>query len=583
MDLSCVKSKNLMEAVQKNRQEEILTRMRLGEKVDAVFTMGRTALHCAAANSNMEAVSTLLLYSPNLKICDSNGYTALHTACSRAGIAAEQIIQKLVSAGAELNTTNKFSRTALHECVISNNMAGARIILGGGASKDILDSEGRTPKDLAVSRDCLEMVELLSSENTSEVSVKEKAREVEVSNPSPLGACALPKMTVEEEKEALRRRLAELEEGETKSLESSLKEKRLALEKVKVDFRKQREIARAEIFKLEQKIKVLQTEEEKKSAELEKEIDKISSEIDKKKRVVERPDQNKDIESCLECPVCLEVCKPPLQVWQCPEGHIICGSCVDRPELRVCPQCRVSLTGQLSRNRALEDLARKTFPKEAEREAKKRSRAGAGGGGRGRMLGSNGNVANRNRRVGASRRAAQVQSQVDQLINFSHLGMEFLPSDFDDDSYDLTSELFLENVDDEFMPNFPSSISPTSALAWRGTPDRFSNRNSAMIQRLNSIRQRNSPGTGRRRSSPESYREQGHRRLPSASEFLVSGSHSPELGSSPSSSPTRIRSNTSSTQRNSDQAIYGPHSRGRGGRFRRASMDQRTSGSRHMR
>ena len=60
-----------------------------------------------------------------------------------------------------------------------------------------------------------------------------------------------------EEKEALRRRLAELEEGETKSLESSLKEKRLALEKVKVDFRKQREIARAEIFKLEQKIKVL--------------------------------------------------------------------------------------------------------------------------------------------------------------------------------------------------------------------------------------------------------------------------------------------------------------------------------------
>ena len=166
-----------------------------------------------------------ILSSP--QICDSNGYTVLHTACSRAGIAAEQIIQKLVSAGAELNTTNKFCRTALHECVISNNMAGARIILGGGASKDILDSEGRTPKDLAVSRDCLEMVELLSSENTSEVSVKEKAREVEVSNPSPLGACALPKMTVEEEKEALRRRLAELEEGETKSLESSLKEKRL--------------------------------------------------------------------------------------------------------------------------------------------------------------------------------------------------------------------------------------------------------------------------------------------------------------------------------------------------------------------
>lgn len=63
-----MKSKNLMEAVQKDRQEEILTRLRLGEKVDAVFTMGRTALHCASANSNIEAVSTLLMYSPDLKV-----------------------------------------------------------------------------------------------------------------------------------------------------------------------------------------------------------------------------------------------------------------------------------------------------------------------------------------------------------------------------------------------------------------------------------------------------------------------------------------------------------------------------------
>ena len=37
------------------------------------------------------------------------------------------------------------------------------------------------------------------------------------------------------------------------------------MEKTKSEFRKQREGARAEIFKLEQKIKVLQTEEEKKS------------------------------------------------------------------------------------------------------------------------------------------------------------------------------------------------------------------------------------------------------------------------------------------------------------------------------
>ena len=75
--------------------------------------------------------------------------------------------------------------------------------------------------------------------------------------------------------------------------------------------------------------------------------------------------------------------------------------------MRVCPQCRISLTGQLSRNRALEDLARKTFPREAEKEAKKKSRAGAGGGNRGA-----GNRPAASRRVGGGgRRAAQVQNQ----------------------------------------------------------------------------------------------------------------------------------------------------------------------------
>jgi len=567
MDLSCVKSKNLMEAVQKDRQEEILTRLRLGEKVDAVFTMGRTALHCASANSNIEAVSTLLMYSPDLKICDTNGNSALHIACSRSGRESEQIIEKLISSGAELNNVNKWKRTVLHECVISNNIAGAKIILEAGVNKNIKDSEGRTARELAINRDSKEMVDLLSSQgavNNSEV-VRANAL---LDNPDPLklGACAMPKqMTVEEEKEVLRRRLAELEEGETKSLENSLKEKRVALDKVKIEYRNQREVARTEIVKLEQKIKVLESEEEKKTSELVKEIEKIASELDKKKKD-DKPEKNKDIESCLECPVCLDVCKPPLQVWQCPEGHIICGSCVDRPELRVCPQCRISLTGQLSRNRALEDLARKTFPREAEKEAKKKNRGGGGGRGRSNVL------RNTSRRLEGGRRAAQVQSQVDQLINFSHLGLDYMDTEFDDDAYDLTSELFLENVDDEFMPNFPSAISPMSA--WRDPSHRNgSSRNSALIQRINSMRLGNSSGIGRRRSSPESSPLQRPRHMSPGPDF------------SPNNSPIRPSrwSDNSSNHRNSDQAIYGPHSRGRGGRFRRNNTDQRLASSRHIR
>ena len=38
---------------------------------------------------------------------------------------------------------------------------------------------------------------------------------------------------------------------------------------------------------------------------------------------------------------------------------MIYGLCVKRPEVKVCPQCRNSLTGKLSRNRVIENLARK--------------------------------------------------------------------------------------------------------------------------------------------------------------------------------------------------------------------------------
>ena len=68
MDMSCVQSKTLLEAVQKNRVAEVETRLWWQEDVDTIFTMGRTALHCAAANSFVEIVDTLLMYSPNVQV-----------------------------------------------------------------------------------------------------------------------------------------------------------------------------------------------------------------------------------------------------------------------------------------------------------------------------------------------------------------------------------------------------------------------------------------------------------------------------------------------------------------------------------
>jgi len=139
-------------------------------------------------------------------------------------------------------------------------------------------------------------------------------------------------------------------------LENKIREKKQSLVATKMHYGKLLEAASAEYVEITRKIELLKAEGTKSCSELEKEIALLATEISAKKIKV---NPGKTIERCLECPVCMDVCKPPTQVWQCPEGHIICGSCVSKPGLKICPQCRTSLAGRLSRNRALEELARK--------------------------------------------------------------------------------------------------------------------------------------------------------------------------------------------------------------------------------
>ena len=61
-----------------------------------------------------------------------------------------------------------------------------------------------------------------------------------------------------------------------------------------------------------------------------------------------------------DCPVCYEVMEQPRRIFQCLNGHLICQNCQDRPEIRICPVCRIHLGPRkenLSRNLAMEKLA----------------------------------------------------------------------------------------------------------------------------------------------------------------------------------------------------------------------------------
>ena len=67
-------------------------------------------------------------------------------------------------------------------------------------------------------------------------------------------------------------------------------------------------------------------------------------------------------EKDFECSVCLEEMKPPVKIFQCRNGHVMCEACSEHPEVARCPSCRIPIANrQLMRNIPMEKLARSYY------------------------------------------------------------------------------------------------------------------------------------------------------------------------------------------------------------------------------
>ena len=267
------------------------------------------------------------------------------------------MIDLLVKAGADLEVQNNLGRTALGESVASGNLPATKALVVGGASP----AAGLSVARAAANEEMISYLEWAVGETA----------------PSSL----------EDEKEILLRRLSQLLEKEAKEIEAKKMEKKTLLEKTRANLQNQSKKMEEEIAEVEKKSQVLKAElmrykneEENKIKALTLEVNELGYELDRK--IIGRV-SGEDVASCLECPVCLDLCKPPREIWQCPEGHIMCELCANRPEMRNCSQCRMTLSQEnLSRNRALEELARKTLPP-VEEETTANRRGGRSRGGQG--------------------------------------------------------------------------------------------------------------------------------------------------------------------------------------------------------
>lgn len=127
----------------------------------------------------------------------------------------------------------------------------------------------------------------------------------------------------------------------------------------------EREVAKivAKVQVLEQELEGLEAEKKRKEARHKEMMVDLKAELEKaeRQRVISKKEEDEDQ---FACPVCMELLMPPLRIFQCPEGHILCENCKENPSLVHCPQCRVRLETNCSRNRALEEVARTFFPRE---------------------------------------------------------------------------------------------------------------------------------------------------------------------------------------------------------------------------
>lgn len=134
--------------------------------VDFRLPVEFTPLMAAAVSGHIETVRTLLRLGADPNVASvSNGMTALHWASNhREGMEADvlqQIVDELVSHGAEIDKENVFGMTPLHSAVCSNRALAVAALIKSGADVNKSTGSGFVPLHLAAAHGHPEVAELL--------------------------------------------------------------------------------------------------------------------------------------------------------------------------------------------------------------------------------------------------------------------------------------------------------------------------------------------------------------------------------------------------------------------------------------
>ncbi|KAJ6948581.1 hypothetical protein NC651_002796 [Populus alba x Populus x berolinensis] len=136
-------------ANQAEQQTQIETRP---ETVDALLE--------AARYDDIEDIASLASSGVSLDSKDSLGRTALHMAAANGHL---DIVEYLISQGVDLNSTNKEKNTALHWACLNCHIEVVKKLILAGSSLGFLNSHERTPMDEAVTREKMDVIDAINA------------------------------------------------------------------------------------------------------------------------------------------------------------------------------------------------------------------------------------------------------------------------------------------------------------------------------------------------------------------------------------------------------------------------------------
>ena len=97
------------------------------------------------------------------------------------------------------------------------------------------------------------------------------------------------------------------------------------------------EMQSRELIELEMRIK----------SEDEKHIEKLKKTVEDLTKEMENDEGVEEARRHLECPVCLEMMRPPKRIWMCHKSHLVCEECRFQLANNICPTCRTErVTGR---------------------------------------------------------------------------------------------------------------------------------------------------------------------------------------------------------------------------------------------